>query len=47
MPGRYDTVAVTLHWIFVVGIHVAAALRHGVIDRDGLLRRMWFARSSA
>ena len=25
-----------------VGLHVAGALKHAVIDRDGTLRRMWF-----
>jgi len=25
----------------LVGLHVAAALKHQVIDRDGLLARMW------
>ncbi len=32
--------------MMVVGLHIAAALKHQFIDRDGLLRRMWFSRSS-
>ena len=27
-------------------IHIAAALKHHFLDRDGLLRRMWFTRST-
>ena len=35
-------------WILIVliGIHVAAALKHQVIDRDGTMRRMWGRRIS-
>ncbi len=29
----------------LVVVHVAAALKHQLVDRDGLLRRMWPARS--
>jgi len=43
--GTHKTLAVL--FIALIGIHVAAALKHAVIDRDGLLRRMWFARSPA
>jgi cytochrome b561 len=28
--------------IALVGLHAAAALKHQFIDKDGLLRRMWF-----
>jgi cytochrome b561 len=33
----------TLAWTLAafVGVHVAAALKHHFIDKDGLLRRMW------
>ncbi len=31
----------------VVGLHVAAALKHHFLDHDGLLRRMWFASAGA
>jgi cytochrome b561 len=33
----------TLAWTLavLVGVHVAAALKHHFIDKDGLLRRMW------
>lgn len=31
--------------LVVVAAHVGAALKHQFIDRDGLLRRMWFGRS--
>jgi cytochrome b561 len=32
-------------WILValIGVHVVAALKHGLVDRDGVVRRMWFA----
>lgn len=30
----------------VVGVHVAAALKHHFIDRDGLLHRMWFGKQA-
>ena len=29
----------------IVGLHIAGALKHAVIDRDGTLRRMWFGKS--
>jgi cytochrome b561 len=34
----------TLAWTLatLVGLHVAAALKHHLIDKDGLLRRMWW-----
>lgn len=32
--------------IYVVAVHVLAAFKHQFIDRDGLLQRMWFTRSS-
>ena len=28
-----------------VGLHVAGALKHAILDRDGTLRRMWFGKS--
>ena len=31
----------------LISLHVAAALKHQLIDRDGLLRRMWPGRTSA
>jgi cytochrome b561 len=35
----------TLAWLLasLVVVHVAAALKHALVDRDGLLGRMWFA----
>ena len=30
--------------LLLAGLHVAGALKHVVIDRDGLLQRMWFGR---
>jgi len=35
----------TLAWTLatLVGLHVAAALKHHFVDKDGLLRRMWRA----
>lgn len=30
--------------LLLAGLHVAGALKHAVIDRDGLLQRMWFGR---
>ncbi|PZX17726.1 cytochrome b561 [Palleronia aestuarii] len=41
-------VAGTTHWVFTkvliaaLLLHVAGALKHAFIDRDGTLRRMWF-----
>ena len=32
--------------IVLIGVHVAAALKHQVIDRDGTMRRMWGRRIS-
>lgn len=32
--------------LVVVGVHVAAALKHHFIDRDGLLHRMWFGKTA-
>jgi cytochrome b561 len=42
-----DTMSVAhlaLTWLLAVAVtlHVAAAAKHVLIDRDGLLRRMWF-----
>ena len=39
--GTHKTLAVI--FIALIAIHIAAALKHVVLDRDGLLRRMWFA----
>jgi cytochrome b561 len=41
-----DTLKLVHHWLAyalaaLVALHVAAALKHQFIDRDGLLRRMW------
>ena len=39
-----ETAHATLAWLlaaFVV-VHVAASIKHALVDRDGLLRRMWF-----
>jgi len=35
-----------LTWLLAaaIALHVAAAAKHALIDRDGLLRRMWFGR---
>ncbi|SIN88972.1 cytochrome b/b6 domain-containing protein [Vannielia litorea] len=37
---------VALTWVILgaVGLHVAGALKHAVIDRDGTLARIWFTR---
>jgi cytochrome b561 len=34
-------------FIALIALHVLAALKHAAIDRDGVVRRMWFARSNA
>lgn len=39
----HQTLSFTL--LFLVAAHVGAALKHQFIDRDGLLRRMWFTRA--
>ena len=41
----HQTLAFTLAGF--VALHIAAALKHQFVDRDGLMRRMWPARSSA
>lgn len=33
--------------IAVLLLHVAAAVKHGFIDRDGILQRMWFGKRSS
>ena len=38
----HEVLTTVLMWL--VGLHVAAALKHQFVDRDGLLRRMWFTR---
>jgi cytochrome b561 len=40
--GTHQALAVV--FIALIALHVAAALKHVAIDRDGLLRRMWFSR---
>ena len=36
----------TLAWLHsLIALHIAAALKHQFIDRDGLLRRMWPGRA--
>jgi len=37
---HYVTVII---FIALIALHVAAALKHWLIDRDGIMRRMWFA----
>lgn len=50
---RDDTIKSTMSavhlatsWVLVaaIALHLAAALKHALVDRDGLLRRMWPAR---
>jgi cytochrome b561 len=43
LKTTHQTLAFAL--AFLVLVHVGAALKHHVIDRDGLLRRMWPARA--
>jgi cytochrome b561 len=31
-------------FIALIAIHIAAAVKHWLVDRDGVARRMWFAR---
>jgi cytochrome b561 len=41
-----------VHWITatifitLIALHIAAALKHWLIDRDGVVRRMWFAQAT-
>jgi cytochrome b561 len=28
--------------IALIALHIAAALKHGLVDRDGIVQRMWF-----
>lgn len=39
----HETLALTL--LAIVGLHVAGALKHHFVDRDGLLGRMWPTRT--
>jgi len=43
--GTHKVLAVVL--MTLIAIHVLAALKHAAIDRDGIVRRMWFAPRSA
>jgi cytochrome b561 len=40
-----ETAHATLAWLLagLVVVHVAASIKHALLDRDGLLGRMWFA----
>lgn len=35
-----------MKWVLLgfVGLHIAGALKHAVLDRDGTLKRMWFGK---
>ncbi|QDC09764.1 cytochrome [Oceanicola sp. D3] len=39
---------VALTWVILgaVGLHVAGALKHALIDRDGIMSRMWFTKKA-
>ena len=37
--------ALALVFVALIALHVAAAAKHALIDRDGIMRRMWPARS--
>ncbi len=45
----FATIHYVLQWVMLgsVGLHVAGAVKHAVIDRDATLRRMWFGRTDA
>lgn len=44
---RYHPLIVALHWLMaLIALHVAAALYHRFVLKDGLLRRMWFGKRS-
>jgi cytochrome b561 len=40
-----ETIHAINSWVLValIAIHIAAAAKHMLIDRDGVIRRMWFA----
>jgi cytochrome b561 len=44
-----ETAHATLAWLLagLVVVHVAASIKHALVDRDGLLGRMWFAPRAA
>jgi len=42
--GTHKVLAVV--FMTLIAVHVLAALKHAAIDRDGIVRRMWFARRS-
>ena len=46
-PTRIAHGVIAKALIGLIGLHVAAALYHPFVRRDGLLRRMWFGRRSA
>jgi cytochrome b561 len=43
--ATHKTLAVI--FIALIALHVLAALKHGLVDRDGVLRRMWPTRADA
>jgi cytochrome b561 len=38
---HYATMVV---FIALIALHIAAALKHALVDRDGVVKRMWFQR---
>ncbi|HKV15695.1 MAG TPA: cytochrome b [Reyranella sp.] len=48
-PGLFERLRTTHHWLAwtlmaVLALHVAAVVRHDVLRRDGIFRRMWPSR---
>lgn len=39
---------IAMKWVLLglVGLHIAGALKHAVLDRDGTLKRMWFGKGA-
>ena len=43
--GAMHTWHTSMKWVLAgfVGLHIAGALKHAIIDRDGTLKRIWFS----
>lgn len=39
--------ATVVIFIALIALHIAAALKHGFVDRDGVVQRMWYARQAS
>jgi cytochrome b561 len=47
LPQRAAHGVIAILLVALIGLHVAAAIYHQIVLKDGLLRRMWFGNRSA